>query len=70
MVLREILANALKTGAARVLGVYKPTERNELVRGHYQSLGFTEIEIKPNGESWWALPAETNIEPAPMRVAC
>jgi FkbH-like protein len=39
-VLNEILRVAAAVGARSVLGRYVPTERNSMVRDHYQRLGF------------------------------
>jgi FkbH-like protein len=39
-VLNEIALRAIAAGAKRMIGAFRPTARNELVRGHYQKLGF------------------------------
>lgn len=66
MVLREILQQAREAGISKVVGVYRPTDRNAMVRDHYAKLGFTQIE--DDGTSRWMLDTATEIEPAPMRV--
>ena len=46
MVLREILEHARAAGIRKLVGVYRPTERNMLVIDHYAKLGFTEVGEK------------------------
>jgi FkbH-like protein len=68
MVLRELLRQASGIGIRTLIGIYRPTERNALVRDHYAKLGFTQIKVEDGGITRWALDATTEIEPAPMRV--
>ena len=68
MVLREVLAQARAAGIERLIGVYRPTERNGMVRDHYPKLGFTPITAGESGELRWELPTSTNISAAPMTV--
>jgi FkbH-like protein len=42
-VLNEIVRLARARGCTRVKGVYKPTAKNGMVRGHYPALGFTPL---------------------------
>ena len=39
--LNLVVAQARSLGAERLIGVYKPTAKNGMVRDHYQKLGFT-----------------------------
>jgi FkbH-like protein len=65
MVLREIVANARTRGIERLVGIYRPTERNAMVRDHYRKLGFAPL----GGEgSEWLLATEGEIAAAPMIV--
>ena len=41
MVLREMLEHASERGVAKLIGTYRPTDRNKLVEQHYSKLGFT-----------------------------
>ncbi len=66
-VLRQLLAAAREAGVARLIGVYRPTGRNAMVREHYEKLGFALIGDM-DGETRWALPTTTEIAAAPMRV--
>jgi FkbH-like protein len=69
MVLRELLQHASRRNVQRLIGVYKPTDRNKMVEQHYAKLGFAEAERHPDGSTVWHLDvAATHIEPAPMTV--
>jgi FkbH-like protein len=68
MVLREILRHAGRCGVAALVGVYRPTERNGMVRDHYRGLGFSQIATQADGETVWSLAVDTQIEGAPMQV--
>ena len=67
MVLREILAQAQQAGMKRVVGVYRPTEKNALVREHYQKLGFSLI-AEADGVTRWEMDSSVQIPLAPMTV--
>jgi FkbH-like protein len=68
-VLREILRNARARGARRLIGRYVPSERNSMVRDHYQKLGFGLLSTLANGETLWMLPSDHEvIETIPMAV--
>ena len=69
MVLREMLDHASRARIRRLIGVYIPTARNKLVEEHYQKLGFTLLEARPDGSSVWELDVtKAIVEPAPMKV--
>jgi len=68
MVLREIIAHARAMGVRRLIGVYRPTERNGMVREHYAKLGFLPAGEDASGETTWQLRTEAEIEEAPMEV--
>jgi len=69
MVLREILDHARREGAARLVGVYCPTERNKLVEQHYGKLGFALARTEPDGTTIWHLDvAAASVPAAPMAV--
>jgi FkbH-like protein len=69
MVLREILDHAARANIRRLVGMYQPTERNKLVQEHYQKLGFTLLESRPDGSTVWELEvAKAVVQPAPMKV--
>ena len=69
MVLREMLEHASERGIGKLIGVYRPTDRNKLVEEHYNKLGFTEVERRPDGTTVWELDVSSaRVEPCPMRV--
>jgi len=69
MVLREILSHARAAGIRKLVGVYKPTDRNKLVLDHYPRLGFTKIAEEDSGWSRWELLVEGAApECAPMKI--
>jgi FkbH-like protein len=69
MVLREILRHARAAKVEKLIGIYKPTERNQLVADHYAKLGFTRVDQDPQTQTRWELLVEGACpESAPMRV--
>jgi FkbH-like protein len=69
MVLHEILNHARAAGICKLIGVYKPTERNRLVIDHYAKLGFTKLCDDEAGFSRWEfLVKDTHPMSAPMSV--
>ncbi len=69
MVLREILEHARAAGISKLCGIYKATERNQLVVDHYAKLGFSKVLEEATGLTRWVLPVEGAApESAPMRV--
>jgi FkbH-like protein len=69
MVLQEILANAKRRGARRLIGKYIPTGKNGLVEDHYAKLGFSRLATEPDGATVWELDVESAVvQAAPMVV--
>jgi FkbH-like protein len=69
MTLREMLEHASERGVKKLVGVFRPTDRNKIVEQHYSKLGFTEVERRSDGTTVWELDvASAKIEPCPMRV--
>jgi FkbH-like protein len=52
LLFNELLAAARERGLAEIVGEYKPTDRNALVRDHYAGLGFTRDEGAGPAERW------------------
>jgi FkbH-like protein len=67
-VLREILLRARGRGVRHLLGVYRPTERNGMVREHYRKLGFEQIDEAQDGTTHWEISTDTEVEEPPMAV--
>ena len=69
MVLREILEHARAAGIRKLIGYYRPTDRNKLVVDHYAKLGFTKVAEEDSGATRWELLVEgAEPESAPMKV--
>jgi FkbH-like protein len=68
-VLQELLIHARALGITRIIGTYRPTERNRLVEDHYSKLGFTECERLADGSTVWGLDvADWSDVRLPMKV--
>jgi predicted enzyme involved in methoxymalonyl-ACP biosynthesis len=69
MALREILEHARRRGIRKLIGAYRPTDRNKLVEDHYSKLGFTLVSADADGTTTWELDVDTAaVEAAPMVV--
>ena len=68
MTLREIALAARERGVGRLIGVYKPTARNALVRDHYKSLGFQPVSADADGAAVWSLDTATETPGAAMLI--
>ena len=70
MVLREILEHARSTGIRRLIGIYRRTERNQLVADHYAKLGFNKLREEMSGLTEWDLMVDStiNCEALPVNV--
>jgi FkbH-like protein len=69
MVLRELLKHARLAGILKLIGIFRPTDRNQLVIDHYAKLGFNKVWEDTTGSTGWELVvAEANPENAPMKV--
>jgi FkbH-like protein len=69
MVLREILEHARVACVHKLVGTYRPTERNKFVVDHYAKLGFTKVGGDESGLTRWELHVG-GAEPgsAPMKI--
>ena len=54
VVFYEIVKAAKLEGVKKITGVYIPTERNEIVRGHYLKLGFEALNTGTSGATTWS----------------
>jgi len=69
MVLHEILEHARAADIQKLVGTYRPTDRNKLVIDHYAKLGFTKVEEEECGFTRWELVvAGAAPEIAPMKT--
>lgn len=65
-VLQDIIRHAKQAGAHKLIGTYIPTERNVLVKEHYQKLGFGKVAGNENEETWELDITEAERKPVPM----
>ena len=54
--LNLVVEEARRLGATRLIGEYRPTAKNGMVREHYARLGFTLASEQENGTTVWTLP--------------
>ncbi len=67
--LNLLCTNASQMGCTRLLGIYRPSAKNEMVREHYGRLGFTLLESLDDGSTRWVLPLQTYTDwPTHIRV--
>lgn len=69
MVLREMLQHARSAGIHKLIGTYRPTDRNKLVVDHYARLGFSQLSADDSGLTRWEIQVRgTEPEGGPMKV--
>jgi FkbH-like protein len=68
MVLSEIIRRARQCDIRKLVGIYRPTDRNDMVREHYQKLGFSAIGEEANGITYWDLGTDKEVITPPMIV--
>jgi FkbH-like protein len=56
--LNVLVSEANRLGASRLIGEYRPTAKNGMVREHYRKLGFEALPAGVNGVSRWALAVD------------
>jgi FkbH-like protein len=66
---QELLLQARQRSIERIIGTYRPTERNKLVEDHYEKLGFVLVEHREDGTTIWQLPvADAPTETLPLQI--
>ena len=69
MVLREILEHARRAAVHTLVGIYIPSNRNQMVAEHYAKLGFLKTLVTESGMTEWELSVNgANVKAAPMTV--
>jgi FkbH-like protein len=68
-VLNRLVEEGRAAGIRRLTGIYRKTERNGMVAGHYAKLGFQQIAAE-DGERWALDLAEYTLHDVPMLVKC
>jgi FkbH-like protein len=68
MVLRELLYHARSRGIERLIGFFIPSAKNDMVRKHYEKLGFHLVKSDESGATTWEISTSTEVDLAPMHV--
>ncbi|GAC1340901.1 MAG: HAD-IIIC family phosphatase [Acetobacteraceae bacterium] len=66
--LNLVAAEAIRLGAAGLVGEYRPSAKNGMVREHYPRLGFTELQQSADGGTSWRLDL-AGFTPRPTFIA-
>jgi predicted enzyme involved in methoxymalonyl-ACP biosynthesis len=53
--LNELVEAVRRAKGNRLIGLYCPSGRNEMVAHHYQNLGFNHLRDEQNGNTAWIL---------------
>jgi FkbH-like protein len=69
LVLNSLAAEAQARGLKYLEGEYIPTAKNDLVKDHYESLGFTQVGADPDGRTLWRLTVGEGWAPAVHYIA-
>lgn len=67
-VLNEIVRRARAVGITQIVGLYRPTSRNGLVRDHYRKLGFRQDGHEGDTERW--ILDVASFETAALPIIC
>lgn len=63
LLINDLRSIAHSRGLRRIVGEYRPTAKNDLVKDHYKSLGFTLTAEDPDGRTAWELSVEDDWAP-------
>jgi FkbH-like protein len=67
--LNEIVTDVLDAEGKRIVGIYRPTDRNEMVREHYRKLGFHQINVDDDSSTSWLLDLSTyQAQQVPIQI--
>jgi FkbH-like protein len=68
-IVSQLAERAVQAGAREIVGLYRPTARNGLVKDLYARLGFASVGTAEGGTARHRLePGAARFEPAPMRI--
>jgi predicted enzyme involved in methoxymalonyl-ACP biosynthesis len=62
-----LAAEARRVGARAVIGEYRPSKKNSMVREHYRKLGFESLPGVDEGITRWTLSL-TELQPFPTFI--
>ena len=60
--LNLVVDEARRLGAARLVGEYRPSAKNGMVRDHYQRLGFSKVSETDDGRTAWELDLASDAQ--------
>lgn len=63
LLLNDLAGIAKARGLRRIVGEFRPTPKNDLVRDHYRGLGFSLIEEGADGRTTWELAIDDSWTP-------
>lgn len=58
VVIDIIAKNALEAGVEKILGIYNPTAKNQMIANTYAELGFRMVSLADDGSTHWLLELE------------
>ena len=64
----ELVRQAIEAGATTLRGTYYPTERNLLVKNHYQDMGFTKDASENDREVWTLVVTNYAFKHPPIEI--
>ena len=67
-VLNHVAAEARARGIRRLIGVYRPTERNGMARDHYAKLGFVRVAAREGEDRWMLDLAQFTARDVPITI--
>lgn len=67
-VLTELSHHARERGIRSLIGIYRPTNRNAMVREHYPKLGFAQHSEDQDGTTEWQISTEADVPSVRMAV--
>ena len=65
-VLQEIIKHAKKEQVKTLVGTYRPTSRNMMVKEHYKKLGFQLVDKQPEHDRWELKLSDYRLPELPM----
>jgi FkbH-like protein len=67
--LNVLAERCAEMGTARLIGMYRPTEKNSMVKDLYGRLGFSKLSEDSDGSSRWQLALKDYVaQPTPIEV--
>jgi len=66
--LQDIVTNAKASGTNKLIGIYRKTNRNTIVKEHYKKLGFNKISDEAQIETWELDISKYIFQHIPIRI--